>query len=309
MLWHSFVSIWLWFTLITSPFICLYDDFGDSPTMFYMLWFNELVWILDMLRKFFDKPKKSRARDVYEVAVEYIKSTLILDVIASLPQLVSGMNPSFAAVKIIRLYQVWLLHYPLEVIVNLHYSSRDKRQIFVVVYAYQTLCRILMLLHYLAIAWLWLGSSSFDNYEEGLVPWIRFNEDFAGYSIMKLYIFSVYWVCTVVTTVGYGDYYGATTIEYLYTIFLEFFGLVVFSVLQVAVLQLVNHDASFNSYITEKDTNIIYWLKDLERSNFPDSLPEELYESIKLELTTSFRRDFSLIVDEFAFYHQMSPKL
>jgi hypothetical protein len=138
--------------------------------------------------------------------------------------------------KIIRLYQVHLLHYPLEAIVTGIYSKRDKRKIFVVVYACQTLCRIVMLLHYLAVAWLWIGSEQFIGYEEGYDPWQFSIEDFVGKDKQNLYFFSVYWVCTVVTTVGYGDYSGQTSLERLFTFFLMFFGLVVFSVLQVAVL-------------------------------------------------------------------------
>ena len=88
-----------------------------------------------------------------------------------------------------------------------------------------------MLLHYLAIVWVWIGSPDFIGYESGYDPWQIANDDFKGYSQWQIYIFSVYWVCTVVTTVGYGDYAGGTTVEYMYTIGLEFFGLVVFSVL------------------------------------------------------------------------------
>ena len=61
------------------------------------------------------------------------------------------------------------------------------------------------------------------------------NEDFEGYTRYRLYIFSVYWVCTVVTTVGYGDYSGGTTLELIFTIILELFGVIVFAKVQIAV--------------------------------------------------------------------------
>jgi len=67
--------------------------------------------------------------------------------------------------------------------------------------------------------------------------------------------------------VGYGDYAGQTSLERVYTFLLEFFGLVVFSVLQVAVQQLVKHDASFDSFIIEMDQRINFWLMNLEKSN------------------------------------------
>ena len=94
--------------------------------LWYALWFNELVWMLDIVRKFFDKPKRSRANDVYEVAVAYIKSTLILDALSSLPQVASGLDLKFNPLKILRIYQSWLLHYPFEVLVKLIYPNDSR---------------------------------------------------------------------------------------------------------------------------------------------------------------------------------------
>ena len=77
----------LWFNLVTTPFIILWPEIQDpdQKTLYYLLWLNEFFWILDILRKFFDKPKKSRSRDIYENAVNYMKGTLIFDVISTLP--------------------------------------------------------------------------------------------------------------------------------------------------------------------------------------------------------------------------------
>ena len=132
-----------------------------------------------------------------------------------------------------------------------------------VVYATQTICKIFLLLHYLAIVWVWIGSEDFLDYEKGYPPWQIAIEDFQNYSNYRLYIFSVYWVCTVVTTVGYGDYAGQNTLELSYSFLLEFFGIVVFSMLQVAVQGVVNHDASYGNYASEMDNRIAVWLLEL----------------------------------------------
>lgn len=104
------------------------------------------------------------------------------------------------------------------------------------VYVASTVFQILILLHYLGCAWIWVGSDYFLDYESDQLPWTMANEDFHGMSDVDLMIFSNYWICTVITSVGYGDYTGSTTFEYTFTICVAFFGFVIFSVLQIAVL-------------------------------------------------------------------------
>ena len=63
--------------------------------------------------------------DAYENAINYIKSTLIFDIVATLPQIASALSIKFIPFKIIRLYQLWLLHYPLEVLIRVYYADKD----------------------------------------------------------------------------------------------------------------------------------------------------------------------------------------
>ena len=87
-LWFTLLSVSLWFNLVSTPLIMLWPEISDqsaNKNFYYLLWLNELMFILDTIRKFFDPPKGSRALDVYEIAINYIKSTLILDVLATLP--------------------------------------------------------------------------------------------------------------------------------------------------------------------------------------------------------------------------------
>lgn len=88
-----------------------------------------------------------------------------------------------------------------------------------------------MLLHYLGCFFIYIGSERFVDYEADHVPWTIANSDFHGMSNLELMIFADYWVCTVVTTVGYGDYSGGTSIEYVFTFAIEFFGFVIFAAL------------------------------------------------------------------------------
>lgn len=75
---------------------------------------NEIVWILEICRKvFFDAEK---GQDSFEKAIVYVKSTMIFDISATLPQVASGLNPRFAYLKNIRIYKIAMLHYPVELL-------------------------------------------------------------------------------------------------------------------------------------------------------------------------------------------------
>lgn len=161
---------------------------------------------------------------------------MILDVTATLPQVASLLSYNAVILKVLRLYQLWLLHYPVELALNVYLSNRDKTYIYALVYAFATFCQIMILLHFLACFWIYLGSESFLDFEDGHEPWLLANADFKGMSRPQLILFSTYWVCTVITCVGYGDYTGSTSVEYLFSLGIELFGFIIFAVLRISIL-------------------------------------------------------------------------
>ena len=76
-------------------------------------------------------------------------------------------------------------------------------------------------MHVLACSWSFIGNAipgswvdggplNADNSKTGLHP------SFERINIRGIYIASIYWVITTLTTVGYGDYVGYTENEYLF---------------------------------------------------------------------------------------------
>jgi hypothetical protein len=71
-----------------------------------------------------------------------------------------------------------------------------------------------------------------------------------------LYTFIFYWVFTIFTTVGYGDFTGGTTMEYLATIAIMFAAVICFSFLALLVNQLVSSGLTYEKFISEKFTEL-----------------------------------------------------
>lgn len=120
-------------------------------------------------------------------------------------------------------------------------------------------------------------------------------------------IYATYWICTVVTTVGYGDYYGSNTLEYVFSFFVMFFGFIIFAVLQIAVFRIVQIESSFGDFVTELDFQALNWYWTLEITNQMIAIQPDLFETIKSRIHISNRRDYSL-VQEYGFFDQLSPK-
>ena len=105
--------------------------------------------------------------------------------------------------------------------------------------------------HVCACIWIFMGT--LDN------GWLKVlqntipdagSEDWRFYSASEIYWFALYWIFTVFTTVGYGDYAGGNNQEYLFTIMLEFFGLLFFALLTGLITPLVQPEPNFEAFIT-----------------------------------------------------------
>ena len=73
----------------------------------------------------------------------------------------------------------------------------------------------------------------------------------------------MYWVFTVLTTVGYGDYAGTNTNEFIYSICLELAGLTFFALLTGLITPLVTPEKDFAVMLRDKSDSLDLWIKKL----------------------------------------------
>ena len=70
----------------------------------------------------------------------------------------------------------------------------------------------------------------------------------------------MYWVFTVLTTVGYGDFTGGEIPEYIYTMFLEFAGISFFAALTGLLTSLVTTGKSYEQMVADKTEETNLWI-------------------------------------------------
>ena len=182
------------------------------------------------------------------------------------------MDVKYTVCKLIRLYQlddVFLVLRLTRFLIKSNSNVTKER----ILYSFVTISNILALLHYLACLWLYIGlpqmaETYYARYGAAdEVPWILGTDEFAVMGKYELYVFAIYWVCTVITTVGYGDYSGATSFEFCVTMFLEFFGIFIFAYLSIAMNKLFDTSDSHSTYITAVESDLDMWLLKLENSH------------------------------------------
>ena len=158
--------------------------------------------------------------------------------------------------------------------------------------------------HLLALFWIELGL----KYEDGWIKKLQeenYDGVWANYGPQEMYIFSMYWICTVLTTVGYGDFSGQNEREYLFSIFLEFGGLLLFSLLTGLLIQLISLRQNFEGICAEYLEDLNLWIMKLEIANDNSRethMPPELYSTIITQTEAAFRHDHNLIVESADFY-------
>ena len=75
------LSLCLWFNLYSTPMIMLFPDLNNQ--WIDLLWFNEAIWICEILRKFIFNAQGEE--DPYDAFMRYVRSTMVIDLVATLP--------------------------------------------------------------------------------------------------------------------------------------------------------------------------------------------------------------------------------
>ena len=130
---------------------------------------------------------------------------------------------------------------------------------------------VVYICHIMACLWLIFGRLDDCDHignDQCIQTWV-FAEGFNLLPISSQYIFSFYWIFEVITTVGYGDYSGKTSNEYIFSIFLEFLGLTFFSFLMGSINGIFSTSDNFDDLIEEKLDSLDMWIKKIEKSNKP----------------------------------------
>lgn len=166
------------------------------------------------------------------------------------------------------------------------------------------------MVHFTACMWIYLGRRDLDPETVEKRSWLSVKgNEFEDQSWHAIYLFSFYWIFEVLATVGYGEFSGSTNGEYWFCVMIEFLGVMFIAILTGFLAKVIGNDDSFQGFITSRMDAIDTWALKLEKSNKPRFLHSKLYSEITQNVQNAMQFDFNLIIEEFEFYQQLTPRM
>lgn len=268
----------------------------------------DIFFVLEIALNFV---KRTRAnQDIQAIAFSYMTGLFIFDLIGTIPELfIFNQSIERYWLKCFRFVHFFRFAIPVEILMSYLLSKYSKKRQTDLTGFGTLIINVIYIAHVSACYWINLGYQNEclpeeENNESGpecVISWIYAN-DFAGSKIYSIYIFAFYWIFEVITTVGYGDYSGKTSSEYVFSIILEFLGLTFFSFLMGSINDIFDTADNFDDLIEEKLDQLDMWVKKIEKSNKPFHIQPILYADIRKYVEQAFMYDFNLVIEEFSFY-------
>jgi hypothetical protein len=275
----------MFYALIMTPYVLVFPqiyrtcDFVDTsncqlenPHFANLDMTVDVICTIDIVIKFFKVSGENR--NFWSISRSYMSSTLLVDLIATLPGLFKGPSAdlSIYSLKLFRLVHFQRLNGPLVYFMTWALSNQSKNERADKISFFSLLLYVFYLVHCLACIWISVGMQTNCDDETAKVnkyglcnsSWIYAN-DFDKDDLLTLYAFAFYYIFEVITTVGYGDYCGTTTNEHVYLLFLEFCSISLFAMLMGSVSSIAGSD-TIDDMIENKYDALYMWIKKIEKS-------------------------------------------
>ena len=252
----------------------------------------DCVWVINICVTFCTAALRDGQleKDFKKIAKRYLSGLFVFDIISCLPAVIIHVaiekvdwdqeirNYMFQSylLKLLRLAQVGNLNkYMLEMVTLLETKLNvSKQTVNKLRYFTAFTISLLLTMHSIACYWVRIGLQNENTWIDERV--LDRNDT------TMLYITAIYWVTATLTTVGYGDVKSQITYEYVYTMFTEFVGIGFFSFIMGSINTVLLTDVGESDEIAEKIEQVDIWLVALDNAKKEKSLPNVLYNSIKV---------------------------
>ncbi|XP_021767778.1 potassium channel AKT1-like isoform X2 [Chenopodium quinoa] len=282
-IWEMFLVILVFYTSWVSPF-----EFGflDKPIKSLAILDNIVngFFAIDIILTFFvayqDPQTYLLVDDRRLIAWKYIRTWFLFDFISTVPsELVDKIIPdSIHAYGLFNMLRLWRLRRVSKMFSRL---EKDRNINYFWIRCIKLICVTLFSVHCAACFYFFLAA----HYPDPKKTWIALSfQNFQTANLWLLYVTSIYWSITTLTTVGYGDLHPVNIREMVFDIFFMLFNLGLTAYLIGNMTNLVVHGTSRTRNFRDKIQ---------AASNFAqrNRLPVRLQDQMISHLCLKYRAD------------------
>lgn len=292
--WNFLVIILLLYTFILTPYLMAFEDVTIGSKWFYADVFVDCCFFLDIIVTLNsayvigDGGELEVSRK--KIFINYLKGMLVIDFFSVFPFYLMGNSQSSRSNVFIRFLRMARLTRIMRAskIANIlkHFSSSTTMESFVEFFkTYSGITRlftainiVLLITHFTACMWYY--SARLDDF--GPDTWVA-RADLVNEPKSQLYLTSLYWALTTLTTVGFGDISALTIGEKVICMLWMMFGVGFYSFTVGTVTSVLSSMDAKSSMINSKLALIELFAKD---SHLPDELTKKVTKLIKSQSET-----------------------
>ena len=300
----QFLTLWSWlfsalmlYVSFVVPYRTAFHDDPEDSSWAIMDWVINVFFSLDIAVTL-NTPLKIKGKLTlkrWDIFLAYLKSWLLLDIVACLPFNLIPSAPSSTSsnqlsrllrlIRLPRLYRLLRLTRMLKMLRDEHGSNACLDKVQSCFSIKQSVLKfiffilsIVLVLHLMGCAWFLVAIV------EGLTPdtWVAM-ENLIDADPADQYVAAVYWSVTTLATVGYGDIVPGTSAERVVSIIWMIFGLCFFS-FTVSSLTSMLHS------IDTKESLLASKLSAIDEFSEESKLSKDLNERLRLALRFSTQR-------------------
>ena len=84
------MTVVFWFDILSTPIIIIWPQY--LPKIYKLIWVTDTVWILNIFVCFVTINLNIESKEPLDVALNYAKTHFILDIVATLPPILTNHN-------------------------------------------------------------------------------------------------------------------------------------------------------------------------------------------------------------------------
>ena len=244
-------------------------------------------------------------KEIKLILLRYLKRDLAIDILGTLPFfLITKELLFFRILRVLKLkvYFGRINHFLYSILVTYLHSRKELLEN--ILKLIQFLILFCLTIHTLACVWVWIGR---DGEEDG---WIAIKTGLLSndMSNFDVYIAAIYWVMSTFTTVGYGDFSGNSSQEYIFQMITIFIGIGFFGYIIGNINFLIGQVDSIDELQEEREEINNLWLIKLGRANSSKTLTNDYYDHITSFMTMYWNLDY-VNLRQNEFFNQLKPRL